>query len=156
MSFAHFEVWRSIMKSAALMGISMVLGSFLTGCAMKSSGHQSGGLDRVHFDYDQSAIASSAQETLDKNSETAKAKHPQKKIIIEGHCDERGTNEYNIALGERRARAVRDYMVSRGVPRKNLEVKSVGEENPIDKRQTEEAYHQNRRADFVVISMERN
>jgi len=79
-------------------------------------------------------------------------KYPNWVVTIEGHCDERGTAEYNLALGERRAVAVRAYLVSLGIPAERLKVISYGKEFPFDPAQTEEAYAKNRRGHFVITS----
>jgi peptidoglycan-associated lipoprotein len=71
-------------------------------------------------------------------------------VTIEGHCDERGTIEYNLALGERRAKSARDYLIRFGLDRKRFKTVSYGEERPVDLRQNEEAWAKNRRAEFVV------
>jgi peptidoglycan-associated lipoprotein len=71
-------------------------------------------------------------------------------ILIEGHCDERGTEEYNLALGDKRALAARDYMVEFGIAKDRISVISYGEEKPVDPRHNEEAWAKNRRARFVV------
>ncbi|MBP2683653.1 MAG: peptidoglycan-associated lipoprotein, partial [Deltaproteobacteria bacterium] len=75
---------------------------------------------------------------------------PRAKLLIEGHCDERGTAEYNLALGERRAVAVMNYLVSLGVPKGNLSTISFGEERPLDPGHDEGAWARNRRAHFVL------
>ena len=71
-------------------------------------------------------------------------------VLIEGHCDERGTNEYNLALGEKRATAARDYLIARGVASTKIKTLSYGEEKPICTEQNEACYQKNRRAHFVV------
>ncbi len=77
-------------------------------------------------------------------------KNPGAKLLIEGHCDERGTAEYNMALGERRATAVKNYLVSLGVPKAALSTVSFGKEKPLDPGHDEEAWAKNRRAHFVL------
>jgi peptidoglycan-associated lipoprotein len=72
-------------------------------------------------------------------------------LSIEGHCDERGTNEYNLALGDRRAKSVKDYLVSLGVPSSRIETISYGEEKPLCTEQSEECWAKNRRAHFVIL-----
>jgi len=72
-------------------------------------------------------------------------------LSIEGHCDERGTNEYNLALGDRRAKAVKDYLVSLGVPSSRIETISYGEEKPLCSAQNEDCWAKNRRAHFVLL-----
>jgi peptidoglycan-associated lipoprotein len=74
------------------------------------------------------------------------------RLSIEGHCDERGTNEYNLALGDRRDKAVRDYIVSLGIPSLRIDTLSYGEEKPLCTEQTEECWTKNRRAHFVILS----
>ena len=71
--------------------------------------------------------------------------------MVEGHCDERGTNEYNLALGDRRSRAVRDYLVALGIGSNRIETISYGEEKPVCAEKTEECWAKNRRAHFVVL-----
>jgi peptidoglycan-associated lipoprotein len=76
--------------------------------------------------------------------------HARALVLIEGHCDERGTNEYNLALGERRARAARDYLTSAGVPESRITIVSYGEERPLCTERTEVCWAQNRRAHFLI------
>lgn len=73
------------------------------------------------------------------------------KVIIEGHCDERGTNEYNLGLGDRRANSAKEYLISLGIPSNKIETISYGEEKPICTEQTEDCWAKNRRAHFVFI-----
>lgn len=103
------------------------------------------------FIYDSSEVSPEAQQVLNTNAEVLK-KYPNWVVTIEGHCDERGTAEYNLALGERRAVAVRAYLVSLGIPAERLKVISYGKEFPFDPAQTEEAYAKNRRGHFVITS----
>ncbi len=107
-------------------------------------------VQRIHFDYDRSNIKSEYVEGLRKNAAWIK-KNPQYRILIEGHCDERGSNEYNIALGERRANSTKQFLVNLGVESDRLITKSWGEEKPLDLGKTEEAYALNRRAEFFAI-----
>jgi peptidoglycan-associated lipoprotein len=101
----------------------------------------------VYFDFDKSNLRPDAIEQLNKNA--AVMKEGAKFIYqIAGHCDERGTQEYNLALGERRALAVRDYLISVGVPADRLVTISYGEEKPADAGHTEAAWGKNRRAEF--------
>jgi peptidoglycan-associated lipoprotein len=79
-------------------------------------------------------------------------KFPAVKIQIEGHCDARGTNEYNLALGERRANSTRQYLLSLGVSAERISIISYGEERPLETVQSEEAWGKNRRADFIIVS----
>jgi len=105
-----------------------------------------------YFDFDKSTIKPQAYTALDQHAEAIKqaiAIDPSVFVIIEGHCDERGTDEYNIALGERRAQAVSRYLRVQGVPAESIETVSYGELDPVDPAATEEAWAKNRRA--VVI-----
>ncbi len=103
----------------------------------------------VFFDYDSAALSSSAQSTLDANG-GALNQYANVSATIEGHCDERGTVEYNLALGDRRAQAAKDYLVRYGVPTSRLSTISYGEERPFATGSGEDAWAQNRRAHFVV------
>ncbi|MBI5074381.1 MAG: peptidoglycan-associated lipoprotein Pal [Nitrospirae bacterium] len=103
------------------------------------------------FDYDKYDVRDTFKPTLRSVTDFL-SKYPEARISIEGHCDERGTNEYNLALGDRRAKAVKDYLVSMGVPTKKLDTISYGEERPLCKEITEECWAKNRRAHFVVLS----
>jgi peptidoglycan-associated lipoprotein len=105
--------------------------------------------DRVFFGYDSSEISSEAQAVLAKQAEWLKSK-PNLNITIEGHCDERGTREYNLALGERRAAAVKNYLVSLGVPAAKINTISYGKERPAVDGADEASWAQNRRGVTVV------
>jgi peptidoglycan-associated lipoprotein len=106
-------------------------------------------LGDVYFEFDKSDIRETEQATLAKNAETLK-KFDFLKVTVEGHCDERGTVEYNLALGERRARAAYDYLVSLGVPAERLRTVSYGKEVPVCMDSNEECWQKNRRAKFTV------
>jgi peptidoglycan-associated lipoprotein len=105
--------------------------------------------DDVRFDFDKSEVKEDGRKTCGVVADYLK-KHPQAKMLIEGHCDERGTAEYNMALGERRATAVMTYLVSLGVPRTALSTVSFGKEKPLDPGHNEAAWAKNRRAHFVL------
>lgn len=105
----------------------------------------------LFFGYDLSEVSAEGQQVLQANAEIMK-KYPTWVITIEGHADERGTAEYNLALGERRALAARDYLISLGITANRLRTVSYGKEFPFDPAHTEEAYKTNRRAHFVVTS----
>jgi peptidoglycan-associated lipoprotein len=105
----------------------------------------------VFFLLDSSDIDSAGQQALNANAQILK-KYPTWVITIEGHCDERGTAEYNLALGERRAVAARTYLVSLGVPGDRLRTVSYGKEFPFDPGHDEQAWAKNRRAQFVLTS----
>ncbi|MCX7858003.1 MAG: peptidoglycan-associated lipoprotein Pal [Deltaproteobacteria bacterium] len=101
----------------------------------------------IFFDFDSYLIKAEYYPLLDSISEWLKLKS-NRNVIIEGHCDERGTHEYNLILGQKRGDAVRDYLVRKGVDPTRLKVISYGKERPIDPRHTEEAWAKNRRAHF--------
>jgi peptidoglycan-associated lipoprotein len=108
-------------------------------------------LKPVFFEYDSSEIASDARGVLDANAAVLK-RYPSWTITIEGHCDERGTAEYNLALGERRAVASRAYLVSLGISADRLRTVSYGKEFPFEPGHDENAYVKNRRAHFVITA----
>jgi peptidoglycan-associated lipoprotein len=108
-------------------------------------------LDDVFFDLDQSLLTEEAQKILQKNAEWLRS-HPQLRILIEGHCDERGTVEYNLALGERRAQSAKDYLANLGISADRISVISYGKEKPFVVGHSEEAWAQNRRAHFLLQS----
>lgn len=108
-------------------------------------------LKDIHFEYDQYDIRRADEEILRENAAFLK-KNPQMKIQIEGHCDARGTSEYNLALGERRANSVKRYLVSLGIASDRISTISFGKERPLDPGHHEEAWAKNRRAHIVVLS----
>lgn len=108
------------------------------------------GLYTVPFDYDQANITSKAKELLMKNAEWIK-KNVNSVVQIEGHCDERGSVEYNFALGERRAKVTKDFLAGLGVDGSRLRIISYGKEKPLDKGDSESAFAKNRRANFVPL-----
>jgi peptidoglycan-associated lipoprotein len=105
--------------------------------------------DTVHFAFDSSVINSVSETTLQGQAAWLD-QYPQLNVTIEGHADERGTREYNLALGERRATAVKNYLTALGVDPNRMLIVSYGEERPIDPGNTEEAYAKNRRGTTVV------
>jgi len=110
---------------------------------------QHGLIGDVYFDFDEYELKPEARERLAKNADFMKA-HPDFVFTIEGHCDERGTNEYNLALGDRRANAAKNYLLSLGVDGSHIRTISYGEERPVCTQSTEECWARNRRAHFVV------
>jgi peptidoglycan-associated lipoprotein len=108
-------------------------------------------LKPVFFDLDSSDLSPEAQRALDENAATIK-KYPSWAVTIEGHCDERGTAEYNLALGERRSVAARAYLVSLGIPADRVRTVSYGKEFPFDPGHDEAAFRKNRRAHFVITA----
>ncbi len=156
---------RSFLTSPVI--VAMALGLALTGCATKkplpdnanglglnsNNGATPGSEqdftvnvgDRIFFETDSSALTQTARDTLDKQSQWL-ARYTNYPITIEGHADERGTREYNIALGARRAAATRDYLVARGVPRNRIKTISYGKERPVAVCDDISCWSQNRRA----------
>lgn len=102
----------------------------------------------AYFDYDSAEIRADARQALQKTADFLK-NYPQARVTIEGHCDERGSTEYNLALGDRRANAVKQYLVSLGVPADRLTSTSWGKEKPFCMESTEACWQQNRRGHFV-------
>jgi peptidoglycan-associated lipoprotein len=107
------------------------------------------GLAPIHFDYDKYNLSGKAISTLSDNAAIL-MDHPDLAITIQGHCDERGTDEYNLALGEKRALAARDFLTNFGIAKSRISVISYGEEKPIDPGHDEEAWAKNRRDEFVI------
>ena len=106
------------------------------------------GIEDVFFGYNLHALTDAAMATLAKDAKIMQD-HPTVSYLLEGHCDERGTVEYNLALGEKRAKVVLDYLVSLGVPAARLKVVSYGKERPFASGHDESAWSQNRRAHFA-------
>lgn len=106
-------------------------------------------LTRVNFDFDSYVLTPQARKTLAQNAQVMKSLSGLK-VRIEGHCDERGSDEYNLALGERRAQAAMNYMATLGVPASRLSTISYGEEKALDPGHGESAWAKNRRAEFVA------
>jgi peptidoglycan-associated lipoprotein len=103
----------------------------------------------IFFDFDKYDIRPEDSKTLDANAAWLKA-NPNQLVLIEGHCDERGTNEYNLALGERRAKAAMNYLVSQGVQASRITIISYGEERPTCTEKNEGCWAKNRRSHFLV------
>lgn len=151
--------------SAKLATVSVLL--LLTACANKPAPAASTGAsseqivpgsqrdfevnvgDRVLFDYDKSDLRDDARATLQKQAAWL-AKYPAVKLSVEGHCDERGTREYNLALGARRASATKEFLVSLGVAASRMETISYGKEKPSCAESTESCWAKNRRAVSVI------
>ncbi len=108
-------------------------------------------LERIYFAFDSNALSDEARSTLKKNAELLK-KNKALTVRIEGNCDERGSDEYNLALGEKRAIAARQYLMTLGTPADRLSVISYGRENPADPGHSEAAWAKNRRDEFVVTA----
>lgn len=108
-------------------------------------------LKDIFYEFDRYDLRADARATLKANADWLKA-NPSARVEIEGHCDERGTNEYNLALGAKRAQAAKDYLVTLGIAAGRLSTISYGEEVPVCKEQTEECWQKNRRARFVIMT----
>jgi peptidoglycan-associated lipoprotein len=104
----------------------------------------------IYFDFDMSDLKSEAQANLQKKAEWLSA-NPMHSVSIAGHCDERGTAEYNLALGERRANSAKEYLLALGISKDRIETISYGEEKPVDPAHNEEAWAKNRRDDFSLF-----
>jgi peptidoglycan-associated lipoprotein len=102
------------------------------------------------YPYGEAAIDADAQAALTSSADWLK-KNPTYKLLVEGHCDERGTEQYNLALGDRRANSARDFLMTLGVDGSRIRTVSYGEERPFEQGQTESAYAQNRRAHLVLV-----
>lgn len=151
--------------------IALVIGLALTGCASKKGlPNSADGLglngagaatpgspqdftvnvgDRIFFDTDSTSIRADASQTLDRQAQWL-ARYPNYAVTVEGHADERGTREYNFALGARRAAAAKDYLISKGVPARRLKTISYGKERPVATCDDISCWSQNRRAVTVL------
>ena len=106
-------------------------------------------LEDIYFEFDKSTLTREAQEALNKKAQWLKT-HRDVRVIIEGHCDERGTNEYNLALGDRRAASTKAFLVDLGISPSRLNTISYGEERPLIGGNDEDSWAKNRRAHFAV------
>lgn len=106
-------------------------------------------LENVRFDYDRADLSDEARASLQKNA-TWMNRWTSTRVTVEGHADSRGTSEYNLALGERRAGTVRDYLISLGIDASRVNIVSLGEERPLCTEETDACWAQNRRGQFVI------
>jgi peptidoglycan-associated lipoprotein len=106
-------------------------------------------LSDIHFDYDSFDLSNEARNTLQSHADWLRRNG--NRVEVEGHCDERGTVEYNLALGAKRAKAVREYLINLGVDANQLSTISYGEELPLCKDATESCWQQNRRVHFLSV-----
>ncbi len=161
------SVW---LRGLGLIALTIALAG-VTGCGKKKSGSSNvpdaanadenfsgdsdsgsaGGLQTVRYPYDSFSLGSEAKRTLKRNAEILKDR-PRINIQVEGHCDEKGSIQYNIALGEKRAKAAKKYLVDLGVNSDRLSTISFGKERPIDTSSNEGAWTKNRRSNFVITS----
>lgn len=114
-----------------------------------SDSNRAGALKTVYFDFNSSAIAGGTQEALNNNAEFLKT-NATVRVQVEGHADERGSVQFNLALGEKRAKGVREYLISQGVAGNRITTISLGKEKPVSFGHDEESWSKNRRANFVV------
>lgn len=105
----------------------------------------------AYFDFDKSDLRQDARDALSKNADIMLKTNTAANVKIEGHCDERGSAEYNMALGERRAKSALQYLLTLGVPSQRLSTVSYGEEKPAAQGSNEEAWAKNRRTEFIVV-----
>ena len=111
--------------------------------------HATAELKDIHFNFDQYDLDSNTKKMLEENATYLKS-HPDMRVEIQGHCDERGTNNYNIALGERRAHSTKKYLMDQGIDSSRMNIISYGEEKPFCSDSNENCWYQNRRAHFMV------
>jgi len=106
--------------------------------------------ETIYFDLDSYVLRQDARDALNKNAQWL-LKQATSQVRLEGNCDERGSDEYNLALGEKRAKAAKSYLVTLGVPAERLDTISYGKEKPVDPGHNEAAWAKNRRVDFVIV-----
>jgi peptidoglycan-associated lipoprotein len=116
----------------------------------KSDSNASSGLATIYFDFDKSDLSKDARDILNKNAQILLKSKADVNIKVEGHCDERGSAEYNLALGERRAKSAQQYLLTLGVQPDRLSVISYGKEKPAVQGSDESAWSKNRRAEFTI------
>ncbi len=140
------------MKRLAFAVVAVACAAMVFGCAQhqkKPRAKAAPGLQRIHFDFDKSNIKPEYEPVLQGNAEWMRA-HSDKTVTIEGHCDERGSIEYNIALGDRRAKSAKSYLTNLGIPDGRMNTISYGKERPLCTQHTESCWWQNRRDEFVA------
>lgn len=141
----------SKVNKLVVMALGLVLVVGVTGCARKgpkTAGGGASGLQIIHFDFDKYNVKSEYEGVLKTNAEWLQ-KNKKKAAVIEGHCDERGTAEYNVALGDRRAKSAKSYLSNLGVSADRLSTISYGEEKPMANCHEESCWWQNRRDEFL-------
>ena len=142
-------------KSPAQLAFALVLSQpeftiAISGSVTIEQINEEGILQTIYFDYDESEVRADQRAKLQANAQFLRD-NTHFRLVVAGHCDERGTREYNMALGERRASATMQYLVSLGVPASRIDIISYGEENPAATESNEDAWAQNRRAQFHAI-----
>ena len=131
------------------LGAGAAGGSLALAQQGKLGAEDSGPLHDIHFDYDSFELDETSRQTLQENAEWLK-EHSSMRVEIEGHCDNRGTVEYNLALGAKRAAAAKNYLVALGIGRDRMTTISYGEELPVCEEETEQCWSRNRRDHFVT------
>lgn len=140
------------MKRFMVVVMAVACVAMVFGCSQKrkpKAAKAAEGLQKIHFDYDRSNIKAEFEPVLKANAAWMTA-NSGSKVTVEGHCDERGSTEYNIALGDRRARSAKSYLTKLGVADGRLSTISYGKERPSCTQHTESCWWQNRRAEFVA------
>lgn len=135
------------MKNIKIFLMVLSVGALAAGCAQQTTKTTAKGLQKIHFDFDRADVKAEFEPVLKANADWLK-KNSSTKVAVEGHCDERGTNEYNIALGDRRANSAKKYLVNLGVAADRLSSVSYGEEKATAACHDESCWWQNRRAEF--------
>ena len=143
------EIVTETLKPEAPAGPSDMAGKQMAMAGIAATQEKPSLFEDIHFDFDKSFIREDAKPALQRVADYLK-KNPGASTVIEGHCDERGTAEYNLALGERRAASAKSYLVSLGVKGGALSTVSFGKEKPVDPGHNEEAWAKNRRAHIVL------
>ncbi|MFA4873984.1 MAG: peptidoglycan-associated lipoprotein Pal [bacterium] len=140
------------MKRMSCLVIALLCTFMVFGCAQQQkkpkAAATTAGLQKIHFDFDKSNIKPEFEPVLKGNADWMNS-HPKSKVTIEGHCDERGSIEYNIGLGDRRANSAKSYMTKLGIGGDKLSTISYGKERPVCTEHTESCWWQNRRAEFI-------
>jgi peptidoglycan-associated lipoprotein len=151
LSFAACSSKKKTEDSGLQSGNTAIESSPMSFDAQGSDSGKISGLSTINFEYDKSLLSKEAKEKLAGNAAWMKT-NTSASIQIEGHCDARGSIEYNLALGERRAKAVKDYMVGLGIPTGRLSIISYGKEKPLAQGDSEADYAKNRRANFLPLN----
>ena len=125
--------------------------SMESAAAREAAAAAAAGMHPIYFDFDQSSIRNDARDVLKANAEWLKA-HPNAKVRIEGNCDDRGTREYNQALGQRRATSAKKYLVDMGISAKRISLVSYGKEKAVCREVSEDCWQKNRRDDLIAVT----
>ncbi len=134
-----------VSRTVLLGFLTLAVCGFVVGCQQQVKGS----LQRIHFDFDKYSVKAEFQGAMKHNAAWMQG-HPNSSLTVEGHCDERGSTEYNIALGDRRAKSAKEYLVHLGVGANRVSTISYGEERPMCNGHDESCWWKNRRAEFVA------